>query len=135
MKGILGGRRKAVLLIFFLISVLLQGCTQGHVFGHALREKERSYGADMPELCRRELKDCFGVEYVLSEGEEKESRFWDEKNNEELVTHWGRTGRGIYRENRGTIFFPFGGRLLYAEFLERGYGPYDRIGRGQYYVY
>lgn len=88
MKGILGGRRKAVFLFFFLISVLLQGCTQGHVFGHALREKERSYGADMPELCRRELKDCFGVEYVLSEGEEKESRFWDEKNNEELVTHY-----------------------------------------------
>ncbi len=84
------GRKQAAFLVFFIISVFLQGCgcTPGRVFGHALGGKERSCSADMPNLCRQMLKDCFGEAYVLAEGKEKESRFWDEKNGVEWITHY-----------------------------------------------
>ena len=74
------GKITTALLIPFALSVLLTGC----VFG----KRELFCHDDIQETCESMLKNCFGEEYVLSDGVEKEESFWDEYENTSIVTHY-----------------------------------------------
>ena len=67
-------------LLFCLLAVcFLTGCTH-----------ERVNWAEEPiaEICEQELKNCFGEDYVLSDGVEMESRFFEEHEGVEIVTYY-----------------------------------------------
>lgn len=67
------------LIFCFLSLCLLSGCAH---------ERVEEYGEAMDEICRQELIACFGEEYKLSSGVEKERRFFEEHEQIEIVTHY-----------------------------------------------
>lgn len=74
------GKITTALLIPFALSALLTGC----IFG----KRELFYHDDIQKTCESMLKNCFGEEYALSDGVEKEESFWDEYENTNIVTHY-----------------------------------------------
>lgn len=73
------GKRIYMCIICLSAICFLAGCT-------AVEEVKKD--EPMPELCAQELRDCFGEEYLLSEGVEKEEHFFDEESDEEIVTYY-----------------------------------------------
>lgn len=74
----------AVLFICIMAAISLTGCAFG--------KKEINYNGQtndqMPEACRQQLQNCFGKEYSLSEGVEKEEHFFDEFESINVITHY-----------------------------------------------
>lgn len=71
-------------LISLLAVFFLSGC--GAIEEVAIEEVEKN--DPMPELCAKELSSCFGERYSLSDGITKESHFFDEYKNTEIVTRY-----------------------------------------------
>ncbi|NBK90989.1 hypothetical protein D5278_03140 [bacterium 1XD21-13] len=71
---------RTALLILLASSVLLTGCAYGN--------RELSYHDNTPKICGQMLKNCFGEDYTLSEGVEKEETFFNEYENTDIVTHY-----------------------------------------------
>ncbi|MDE6905323.1 MAG: hypothetical protein K2P76_10375 [Lachnospiraceae bacterium] len=93
-------KRNFVVWIFFaLFFCLLLGCT--------FREKRKNYTEDMQNLCSREIKQCFGTEYEISEGMEREDHYYDEKRNTNVIvrdTEWNITYRDVQGEEQTFVF-------------------------------
>lgn len=93
-------KRNFVVWIFFaLFFCLLLGCT--------FREKQKNYTEDMPNLCSREIEQCFGTEYEISEGMEREDRYYDEKRHTNVIvryTEWNITYRDAQGEEQTFVF-------------------------------
>jgi hypothetical protein len=79
------GKIKAIHFAALILAVLLQGCALGET---PLGEIQVDNDADIPGLCKKELKDCFGEEYTLSEGEEKEEEYYNEFKNRNMITRY-----------------------------------------------
>ncbi len=108
------GRIKTSLFLLAVIAGLLSGCAFG--------KKEVHYSGKMPEVCRQELENCFGEEYVLSEGEEKEERFFEEHERIDVITHyteWNLTYRDADGQECRFVFNNRLGRSDEKEHLEK----------------
>lgn len=70
---------RGILYLLFLPLCLLGGCA--HV-------REERCIEPVQELCRQDLIRCFGEEYKLSSGVEKERRFFEEHEQVEIITHY-----------------------------------------------
>lgn len=93
-----------------LVSLVLLFCL---LFGCTFREKRKNYTGDMLNLCSREIKQCFGTEYEISEGMEREDHYYDEKRNTNVIvryTEWNITFRDVSGEEwlclSGSRLFP-----------------------------
>ncbi len=56
--------------------------------GCAFGTERINYNTDMPKICEQQLKDCFGEEAILSDGVEKEERFFNEFERADVITHY-----------------------------------------------
>lgn len=125
MKGI--GKGSGILLVFVVFSSLFAGCASGD---------EVYYSADIPKACRQELADCFGEVYVLSEGTEKEDRFFEEHERISIVTHyteWSLAYKDAYGQERRFIFDNCTGRMSEKEHMEETMESYFSDLAQQYY--
>lgn len=66
--------------VFAIVVCLLTGCAFG--------KREVSYRDNVPKMCEQDLKNCFGEEYALSEGVEKEEDFFNEFENISVITYY-----------------------------------------------
>lgn len=97
------GRIQTTILLIAVICGLLAGCAFG--------KKGVHYNANTPKVCRQELRNCFGEEYVLSEGEEKEERFFEEHERIDVITHYTEWNLTYWEEDGQERRFIFNNRL------------------------
>lgn len=111
------GKRIYMCIICLSAICFLAGCTAVE----AMKKDEPMQ--PMPELCAQELRDCFGEEYLLSEGVEKEEHFFDEESNEEIVTYyteWELTYQDADRQDCIFVFSDvYGRRMPPSERMEK----------------
>lgn len=86
-------RKYLYILCLSLIGVL-SGCAA---------TKEVHKDDPMPEICEQELRNCFGEDYLLSEGVDKEDHFFEEHKQTEIITYyteWELTYQDAYGQDR-----------------------------------
>ena len=121
-------RNKISLVVFLVISNVLMGCAFG--------KKEKNYQTNMPEVCEKELRSCFGEDYVLSEGVEKEERFFDEMESVELIkqyTEWALTYQDASNQECIFVFTNACGINQEQEYIEKSIESYFSDLVQQYY--
>lgn len=103
----------AVLFICIMTTLFLTGCAFG--------KKEIIYNDQIPEICHRQLQNCFGKEYSLSEGVAKEEHFVDEFESVNVITHyteWELTYEDAAGQSRRFVFNNHIGRKSTREHME-----------------
>ena len=93
--------RKYLCILCLLLIGILPGCAV---------TKEVHKDDSMPELCEQELRNCFGEDYLLSEGVDKEDHFFEEHKQTEIITYyteWELTYQDAYGQDRIFAFNNF----------------------------
>lgn len=121
----------AILFICMITAISLTGCTPG--------EKEINYNeinsdGQIPETCFQQLQNCFGEEYILSEGTEKEDHFFDEFESTNIITHymeWELSYENAAGQNCRFVFNNRNGRKSAQEHMEDSMENYfcDLVGQ------
>ena len=93
--------RKYLCILCLSLIGILSGCAT---------TKEVYKDDPMPEICEQELSNCFGEDYLLSEGVDKEDHFFEEHKQTEIITYyteWELTYQDAYGQDRIFAFNNF----------------------------
>ena len=105
--------RKYLCILCLSLIGILSGCAT---------TKEVYKDDPMPEICEQELRNCFGEDYLLSEGVDKEDHFFEEHKRTEIITYyteWELTYQDAYGQD---CIFAFNNYYYYGNWQ-----PSERI--------
>ncbi len=106
-------KKAMILFSFFMVSAFYAGC--------AFCKEEVSCENNISETCQQQLTDCFGDAFSLSQGVEKEDRFFDEHENKDIITHymeWELTYENAAGQECRFVFNNRNGRKPAEEYME-----------------
>ena len=127
-----------LLLLFLTISALLMGCVLGTLpdFSGNPSHGEVRYQDNTPKLCEQTLQNCFGENFVISEGVDREEHFFHEFENEQIVTHyteWELFYTNATGQELKFVFTNRNGRMKSQEHMENSIESYFSNLVEQYY--
>ncbi|MDE6662045.1 MAG: hypothetical protein K2K46_01755 [Lachnospiraceae bacterium] len=84
---------------------ILSGCATANPSNELLKDEP------LPELCEQELRNCFGENYLISEGEDKEGQFLDKDGKVQTFsyTEWELTYQDADEQERVFVINTIGG--------------------------
>lgn len=99
--------RKCLRILCLSLVGILSGCATGNSLNELLNEassktQEVRKDGPLPELCEQELRNCFGEDYLISDGVDKEGQFDDKDGQVQTFnyTEWELTYQDADEQER-----------------------------------